>query len=256
MDRRKFLLGTLLTASSVPFMNASWAFGPRSHVQVARLRHSGNWNAHPGAAGVLAREMKMRTSIEMNLHEEDLYLDSPRLAELPFAVLCGEQEFSFTEVQRQRLKRWLELGGFLLIDNSGHNRLATAFDHAVRLELKKLFPRQQFERISPNHVIFRSFYRLDYPAGRVIRRPYIEGLSIGRRYAVILCHNDLLGAYAQGRQGRFLHIPRPGGENQREFAIRFGVNLMMYGLCLHYKDDQVHLDYLLHRRKWKIRPPD
>jgi hypothetical protein len=256
MDRRQFLFGTLLTASSVPFTNPCWGFSAKTHVSIARLRHGGNWNVHPEAASVLAREMHMRTSIDMTLQEEDIYLDSPRLAALPFAVLCGDQEFSFTEAQRLSLKRWLELGGFLLVDNSGHNRLATGFDHAVRLELKKLFPREQFERVSPNHVIFRSFYRLDYPAGRVIRRPYVEGLSIGRRYAVIVCHNDLLGAYAQGRHGRFLHRPNPGGENQREFAIRFGVNLMMYGLCLHYKDDQVHLDYLLHRRKWKIRPPD
>jgi len=35
----------------------------------------------------------------------------------------------------------------------------------------------------------------------------------------------------------------------------FGVNLLMYALCLHYKDDQVHLDFLLHKRKWKIRKP-
>ncbi|MDP6943073.1 MAG: DUF4159 domain-containing protein, partial [Myxococcota bacterium] len=100
-----------------------------------------------------------------------------------------------------------------------------------------------------------SFYRLDYAAGRVIRQPYLEGMSVGRRLGVVLSHNDVFGAFTQSAQGRFVETPSPGGENQREMAFRFGVNAVMYALCLHYKDDQVHLDYLLHRRKWKIRRP-
>ena len=40
-----------------------------------------------------------------------------------------------------------------------------------------------------------------------------------------------------------------GGEAQRERAIRFGVNLMMYALCTDYKADQVHIPFLLKRRR-------
>ena len=79
---------------------------------------------------------------------------------------------------------------------------------------------------------------------------------MGRRYGVVLNHNNLLGALSRDGAGRFLNVPTPGGENQREMAIRFGINLAMYAMCLHYKDDQVHLDYLLHRRKWRIQRPD
>jgi hypothetical protein len=40
----------------------------------------------------------------------------------------------------------------------------------------------------------------------------------------------------------------PGGEIQRERAIRLAVNIAMYVLCSNYKDDQVHAPFLMRRR--------
>jgi hypothetical protein len=37
------------------------------------------------------------------------------------------------------------------------------------------------------------------------------------------------------------------GERQREIALRFGVNLVMYVLSGNYKSDQVHVPALLDR---------
>jgi hypothetical protein len=39
----------------------------------------------------------------------------------------------------------------------------------------------------------------------------------------------------------------PGGERQRELAVRFGINLVMYALTGNYKTDQVHVPALLER---------
>ena len=39
----------------------------------------------------------------------------------------------------------------------------------------------------------------------------------------------------------------PGGEQQREMAMRFGVNLVMYVLTGNYKSDQVHVPAILER---------
>ena len=41
----------------------------------------------------------------------------------------------------------------------------------------------------------------------------------------------------------------PGGDEQREEAFRFGVNLVMYALCLDYKTEQAHIDYILRTRR-------
>jgi hypothetical protein len=39
----------------------------------------------------------------------------------------------------------------------------------------------------------------------------------------------------------------PGGNRQREMAIRFGINVVMYALTGNYKTDQVHVPALLRR---------
>ena len=223
--------------------------------EVVRLRSPGLPAAQASAVDVFQSELKIRTSISVKTTSMAMAPNDPRLGTRPFAILRGTGDFSWSPSERRYLKRWLELGGFLFVDNAGKTASSKAFDKAVRRELKALFPTRRPERVSPEHVIFRSFYRLDYPAGRVIRAPHVEGITLGRRFAVIFNQNDLFGAFAKDASGRYLATPVPGGASQREMAFRFAVNLVMYALCLHYKDDQVHLDYLLHRRKWKVKPP-
>ena len=47
--------------------------------------------------------------------------------------------------------------------------------------------------------------------------------------------------------GRPLFATVPGGERQREFAYRTGINIVMYALTGNYKADQVHVPALLER---------
>jgi hypothetical protein len=72
--------------------------------------------------------------------------------------------------------------------------------------------------------------------------------------AVAYVQNDLGGAWARDEAGNYLFACQPGGERQREMSFRLGVNLVMYALCLDYKSDQVHVEYLM--RKRRFRPAD
>ncbi len=257
MKRRAFVKTVAtLTGALTLRPPAVRALGPGQALRIVQLRYEGHWNPHPGAITALAEQIRARTSIDVG--KEPLHLDitDPALSHLPLALLSGDGAFSLSDDQRVALKRWLDLGGFLIIDNAGLHRSSESFNRCVHKEFEPLFPARPMSRISSDHVIFRTFYRVDYPVGRAIHKPYMEGLSMGTRYGVVLIHNDLLGAMARDPIGQFIHRPSPGGDNQREMAFRFGINLMMYAQCLHYKDDQVHLDYLLRSRKWKIRKTD
>ena len=66
---------------------------------------------------------------------------------------------------------------------------------------------------------------------------------------VVIGGNDWASAWAIGDSGRFMFPVGRGlqGERQREIAIRFGVNLIMYVLTGNYKSDQVHVPDLLNR---------
>ena len=76
--------------------------------------------------------------------------------------------------------------------------------------------------------------------GRKARRT--DGVS-----SILVTSNDLASAWALDERGRPIYPTVPGGEQQREYAFRTGVNIVMYALTGNYKADQVHVPALLER---------
>ena len=235
------------------------AMGPSDQLQIVTLRYTGNWNSRPFAAHVWSQEVRFRTSIDVRLDRppgQGMLLTDPALYKLPMALLSGDLRFRLSAAERGHLKKWIESGGFLVIDNTGRARPSDAFDQSVRAELKALFPGRELLKVPASHVLYRSLYKLDYPSGRAIHHNYVEGLFIDERLAVVYIQNDLSGALDRDRIGAWSNDVVPGGEKQRELAMRMAINIIMYAMCLDYKDDQVHRSYLLKARRWRIQPPE
>ena len=77
---------------------------------------------------------------------------------------------------------------------------------------------------------------------------FLEGITYGDRMAIVYSRHDLGGALQRDKLGAWSQAVVPGGEVQREHAIRLGVNLVLYALCTDYKDDQVHAPFIMRRR--------
>jgi hypothetical protein len=157
----------------------------------------------------------------------------------------------------ERINRYIETGGTILFDtrDSG-NRTPGAFgsdaDSAARLralvggvKIPALVP------VPPDHVLTKSFYLLhEFPgrwnSGRVWVEPVEDRVNDGVS-SVIVGGNDWAAAWAIDVDGHPTYAVVPGGEQQREMAYRFGVNLVMYVLTGNYKSDQVHVPAILER---------
>src|SRR3569623_797266 len=174
----------------------------------------------------------------------------PALFRHPFLVLAGDRAFNLpSEGDLGRLRRYLTYGGFLLID-SAEGRAGGGFDDSVRKMLAQLLPGELPARIPDSHVLWKSFYVRGGAPGRVMAAPYVEGVERDRCLAGVYSQHDLEGAWARDGFGHWEHEVIPGGDAQREEAFRFGVNLVMYALCLDYKPAQAHLDYILRTRQF------
>ena len=68
------------------------------------------------------------------------------------------------------------------------------------------------------------------------------------RTVVIYSQNDLGGAWARDAMGNWEYEVYPGGETQRTMAFRLGINIILYALTGDYKQDQVHLPFILRRQ--------
>jgi hypothetical protein len=228
------------------------AFGERDKFQLAQLIYNGgNWNPRPTAVRRLLWEVDKRTSIDTRMEPVDVHLGDPELHHYPFLYLAGDRAFSPpSDDEVTRLRRHLQAGGFLFVDGAeGHP--GGGFDQSVRALAARVFPKEPLTKLPDDHVIYKSFYLIHNPAGRVLAVPYLEGVIHDGRTALCYCQNDLGGAWARDNFGQWEHEVFPGGEPQREMAFRLGINLALYATCLDYKTDQVHVPFILRRRKWQ-----
>lgn len=167
-----------------------------------------------------------------------------------------------------RLNRYLRSGGMILFDTRDAEiaRLTTGTTPAARrlqaiaagLDVPPLEP------VPPDHVLTRTFYLLgDFPGRHTGAPVWVEAsppdaeraegmpfrnLNDGVTPVVIGAH-DWAAAWAVDATGMpMLPVGRGmTGERQREMALRFGINLIMYVLSGNYKSDQVHVPALLER---------
>src|SRR5574337_79349 len=63
---------------------------------------------------------------------------------------------TFDDADVARLRRALQTGGFLVIDGADP-RPGGDFDRSVRALVARLFPREPLHKISPDHVVYKSF---------------------------------------------------------------------------------------------------
>ncbi len=256
-SRRQFCALTLAAGASLTNLGRLFAIGKGSKFRFAQLQlDTGNWNPRPTALRRMAWEIEKRTSINVELETAVVKLSDRTLHETPFLYLAGDREF---DVPKQRdvenLRRFLTFGGFLLID-SAEGTTDGAFDRSVRRLMEAVYPApaKGLELVPGDHVVYKSFYLVDRAFGRLAISPVMEGVLRDERLAVAYVQNDLGGAWARDNFGNYEYQCVPGGQRQREIAFRMGINLVMYALCLDYKSDQVHVDFIMRRRRW--RPND
>ncbi len=246
--RVRLLAIAVLLAAAGPARPAL-AFGDASAFNFAVIRHSGTYDPRPSGLRRVAWELAKRTSIAVSLEPKVIDLTDPDLFRHPFLVLTGDGDFApFTDAEREALRRHLTFGGFLLVDDAS-GQPGGAFDQAARREIKAVLPAATIGRVPKEHVLYKSFYLLTGPVGRVAAASEADGVALQGRLAVVFSPNDLQGATARDNFGNYEFETTPGGESQREHAFRWGINLAMYSLCLDYKDDQVHVPFIMKRRR-------
>jgi hypothetical protein len=222
---------------------------PSSVLRLAALGVDGRPAGRGSALDALAAEVRLRTSVETGRRAVDVGLSDDSLFAYPLLFWsAGNQRLRHNEAQIGRLREHLNNGGILWIDDPSPSGPSAETDAVVRELMRRLFGRPMV-RVAANDVIFRSFYRLGAPVGRRADVKALEGIRVGRRWAVLYSRDDLLGAFARASTGGPALPVVPGNEPQREQAIRLGINLVMYAVCLDYKDDHNHVEALLRKRR-------
>jgi hypothetical protein len=215
-----------------------------------------------GLAG-LSRFLTERTALEP---AEPMGVD-PARDELAFFPLLY---WPLTEGQAKpspqamaRVDAYMKNGGTILFDT--RDQLASGGFRGVgpaTLKLREILDGLDIPPLEPvpaDHVLTKAFYLLEEFPGRWSGGPlWVEAspseAESGRPVRagdgvspILITSNDFAGAWAVSDAGDWLYPTVPADPFQREFALRAGINIVMYALTGNYKADQVHVPALLER---------
>lgn len=239
--RRELVAG----AAALLVPGVAHAFGSTTRIDVAELDLGSGTLQRPNAWQRLLYEVTSTTSVECEPRAVRVSPDEADLFEHPFLVLQGDTAFEMpSEKGLEQLARYLAYGGFLFIDDATGSD-DSAFDTSVRELVRRIFPTRPLGPLSPDHSVYRAFFLIDRPLGRVDRFDHLEGVTTGNIAPLIYSRNDVSGALDRRDDGRPRHACVPGGERQRREAIKLGINLVLYSLTANYKKDQAHVRELM-----------
>jgi Domain of unknown function (DUF4159) len=208
----------------------------RGKLYVARLLHPGGCNAAPGAISTLLRVASEKLQLRVNTEAREMAITDPKLFHYHLVFMHGRHNFRLTPEERKQLRTYLERGGMVLADAICSSR---EFSEAFAREMAALFPEQPLARIPPGDPIFTPEFGGD-DLSSVERRepqqaagngplksqvragePYLEGLKLGDRYAVIFSPYDISCALEN-------HESLECEGYTRTDAARIGMNVLLY----------------------------
>jgi hypothetical protein len=249
-SRRDFLKVSMGLAATLIFGHARTTRGASlPQFSISQIQYQGGqWDPNPLYSEAIVEELETRTTVTATSQRRVVTISDPDLFYCPFLYLAGTASFDqWSAQERDILRRYLTLGGFLLAEDTLGAKGA-GFDSSFRREMKLIFPNRDLTRLSPDHSVFQSFYLINSVAGRLRANAYIEGIAVDNWTPVIYSQNDLAGAWARDKSGRWLNECVPGGELQRRSAFRLGINVIVYSLTGDYKKDLIHHPFIKKRQ--------
>ena len=189
---------------------------------------SGDWDSAPLVPANIIDSIARYTSIPVAPTGVVVAISSTDCLRYPFLFLTGHLPVRFTEAERANVRKFVDRGGFLFVDDHNHD-IDGAFHKTVTEEIEratgKLVP------VPKRHELYSSFFRFpDGPPntshelngwGDNLLHPELRAVMRGNRIAVLYSNKDYSSEWS--------YHP----ENKRFYSVdntRFAVNVIVYAL--------------------------
>ena len=190
--------------------------------EIALLRYNGggDWYANPTSLPNLIRFCNSNIDTKIKSKPATVSPNSPDLFSYPFVHMTGHGNVVFSDEDAENLKKYLEAGGFLHIDDN------YGMDQYIRKEIKKLFPNYDLVEIPSNHPIFQKPYVFSSGLPKIHehdgKRPQAFGIFVANRLALLYTYECDLGDGWEDAEVNNDPI------EVRQKALKMGANIINY----------------------------
>jgi len=161
---------------------------------MGRVKYSTNDGNDCGSVGQDLMRLVSRASTLKIQEERKVRLGDPDLYETPFIFMNGHNDFILTAAEIENLKKYLSHGGFIFASGCCTN---PNFPTAWRREFGRIFPNESVKAISYDHLIYRSFYRINRVRCLNENRDIqLEGLFYEGNLVAVMCEDGLCCAFS------------------------------------------------------------
>lgn len=218
MRALRLLLLLLFLAPAGALAQAPHAF------KVAAVKYGGGGDWYQGQSPLpnLIAFVRANTLLDVDPQADVVELSSNKVFSYPFLFLSGHGNVAFTNAEALRLRRYLEGGGFLYVDDD------YGLDRFIRREMKKVFPELDFVELPFDHPIYHTHF--DFPDGL----PKIHEHDNKPPQGFGLFHNGRLVVYYtyESNLSDWWEAPEVHGNppEVRRKALQMGTNILAYAM--------------------------
>lgn len=189
---------------------------------VGRLAFGDNHGDDCGDVGYHLVQLVSRASTIEVREERPLVLSDDGLFETPFLFMNGHYDFELSEAELENLRTYFRHGGFVFASGCCTN---PAFPKAWRREFSRVFPGETVREIPYDHLIYRSFYKIERVRSLSDHRDiHLEGLFLDGDLVAVLGEDGLCCAFAMGGRCNIGEGVPP------EDAQKLSLNIAVYAL--------------------------
>jgi hypothetical protein len=189
---------------------------------VGRLRFGSNSGNDCEDVGQDLVKLVSRTSNIPVQEQRLLGLRDEALYDTPFVFMNGHNDFVLTEAELSALRRYLDRGGFVMASGCCTN---PAFPAAWRREFSRAFAGESVQRLPYDHLVYRSFYKLDrIRSANGNRDVQLEGLFHGGELVAIIGEDGLCCGFSMN------NTCNRGKGVDPEDAKKIALNVAVYAL--------------------------
>jgi hypothetical protein len=199
---------------------------PGPPLTIGRLHYDGggDWYANPSSLPNLIAAVNQRTSVRLQEQEHTVRLTDPTLWDIPYLYMTGHGDVRFAPDEAQALRRYLEQGGFLHVDDN------YGLDESFRRAIAEVFPDRSLIEVPLDHAIYHIVYEFPDGVPKIHEHDGLPaqgfGIFVDGRLALFYSYQSDLG---DGWEDATVH---GDPDTVREAALRMGVNLVAYAVAV------------------------
>ena len=205
---------------------AKWRGGP--FVFATAQYESGDWDSAPLVPANIIDTIARYTTLEVAPSGAIVPLDSPDLARYPFLYLTGHLPVRFTDAERSNVRRWVQRGGFLFVDDHNHD-IDGQFNRTVTEEIVRTFG--AMAHLPASHPLYRAFFTFEDGPPTTSHELNGWGDNLVHRYLNAVLVDGSIGVLYSNKDYSSEWNYHP--QNKRFFAVdntKFAVNLVVHAL--------------------------